>query len=87
MVARSNADLQRVIDQVTDPWGVKVTAVEIKDVGIPSGMQRAMARQAEAERERGVRDARRDPVDRVERRRELLHGPRGGVEPARSPAS
>jgi regulator of protease activity HflC (stomatin/prohibitin superfamily) len=49
---RLNEDLQRIIDEQTEPWGVKVTAVEIKDVGIPQGMQRAMARQAEAERER-----------------------------------
>ena len=47
-----NDALQQIIDEQTDPWGVKVTAVEIKDVEIPSGMQRAMARQAEAERER-----------------------------------
>jgi regulator of protease activity HflC (stomatin/prohibitin superfamily) len=49
---RLNEDLQQIIDDQTDPWGVKVTTVEIKDVGIPPGMQRAMARQAEAERER-----------------------------------
>jgi regulator of protease activity HflC (stomatin/prohibitin superfamily) len=49
---RLNEALQQIIDDQTDPWGVKVTAVEIKDVEIPSGMQRAMARQAEAERER-----------------------------------
>jgi regulator of protease activity HflC (stomatin/prohibitin superfamily) len=52
---RLNEALQQIIDEQTDPWGVKVTAVEIKDVGIPSGMQRAMARQAEAERERRAR--------------------------------
>ena len=49
---RLNEDLQRIIDEQTEPWGVKVTAVEIKDVGIPQDMQRAMARQAEAERDR-----------------------------------
>jgi regulator of protease activity HflC (stomatin/prohibitin superfamily) len=47
-----NSRLQEIIDEQTDPWGVKVSIVEIKDVEIPSGMQRAMARQAEAERER-----------------------------------
>lgn len=47
-----NSRLQEIIDQQTDPWGVKVSVVEIKDVEIPQGMQRAMARQAEAERER-----------------------------------
>jgi hypothetical protein len=49
---RLNEALQKIIDEQTDPWGIKVTTVEIKDVGIPQGMQRAMARQAEAERER-----------------------------------
>jgi regulator of protease activity HflC (stomatin/prohibitin superfamily) len=47
-----NAILQSIIDESTAPWGIKVTIVEVKDVEIPSGMQRAMARQAEAERER-----------------------------------
>ncbi|UIJ33997.1 slipin family protein [Allobranchiibius sp. GilTou73] len=49
---RLNADLQKVIDQQTEPWGIKVLIVEIKDVEIPGSMQRAIARQAEAERER-----------------------------------
>ena len=49
---RLNEDLQQIIDEQTEPWGIKVTTVEIKDVGIPQSMQRAMARQAEAERER-----------------------------------
>src|SRR3954466_2333721 len=47
-----NAILQGIIDEATGPWGVKVSAVEVKDVEIPASMQRAMARQAEAERER-----------------------------------
>ena len=47
-----NEQLQHIIDDQTEPWGVKVTAVEIKDVEIPERMQHAMARQAEAERER-----------------------------------
>ncbi len=47
-----NAILQSIIDESTAPWGIKVSIVEVKDVEIPSGMQRAMARQAEAERER-----------------------------------
>ena len=47
-----NEELQRIIDEQTDPWGVKVSVVEVKDVEIPSQMQRAMARQAESERER-----------------------------------
>ena len=47
-----NAILQGIIDEATAPWGIKVSIVEVKDVEIPAGMQRAMARQAEAERER-----------------------------------
>ena len=47
-----NAELQRIIDDQTEPWGIKVSTVEIKDVELPSSMQRAMARQAEAEREK-----------------------------------
>jgi regulator of protease activity HflC (stomatin/prohibitin superfamily) len=47
-----NAEIQQIIDEQTEPWGVKVTIVEIKDVELPQMMQRAMARQAEAEREK-----------------------------------
>src|SRR5690242_14682368 len=47
-----NAILQGIIDESTAPWGIKVSIVEVQDVEIPQGMQRAMARQAEAERER-----------------------------------
>jgi regulator of protease activity HflC (stomatin/prohibitin superfamily) len=47
-----NKDLRKVIDEQTEPWGVQVRVVEIKDVEIPEAMQRAMAREAEAERER-----------------------------------
>jgi regulator of protease activity HflC (stomatin/prohibitin superfamily) len=47
-----NHTLQEIIDRQTDPWGVKVTAVEVKDVSLPDSMKRAMAKQAEAERER-----------------------------------
>jgi regulator of protease activity HflC (stomatin/prohibitin superfamily) len=49
---RLNADLQQIIDEQTEPWGIKVTIVEIKDVEIPEQMQQALARQAEAERNR-----------------------------------
>jgi regulator of protease activity HflC (stomatin/prohibitin superfamily) len=52
---RLNEDLQQIIDEQTEPWGVKVSVVEIKDVEIPGDMQRAMARQAEAERNRRAR--------------------------------
>jgi regulator of protease activity HflC (stomatin/prohibitin superfamily) len=47
-----NAELQKVIDDQTEPWGIKVTNVEVKNVDLPAEMQRALARQAEAERER-----------------------------------
>ena len=49
---RINSELQAIIDRQTDPWGIKVSAVEVKDVELPSEMRRAMAKQAEAERER-----------------------------------
>src|SRR6266487_3628982 len=47
-----NERLQRIIDEQTEPWGIKVTIVEVKDVELPQSMQRAMAKQAEAEREK-----------------------------------
>lgn len=49
---RLNQDLQRILDTQTDPWGIKVSAVEVKHVDLPEDMRRAMARQAEAEREK-----------------------------------
>ncbi|MEA3337136.1 MAG: SPFH domain-containing protein [Chloroflexota bacterium] len=49
---RINQKLQQIIDEATEPWGVKVSVVEVKDVELPQSMQRAMARQAEAEREK-----------------------------------
>jgi regulator of protease activity HflC (stomatin/prohibitin superfamily) len=49
---RLNQQLQHILDQRTDPWGIKVSAVEVKHVDLPADMQRAMARQAEAEREK-----------------------------------
>jgi regulator of protease activity HflC (stomatin/prohibitin superfamily) len=49
---RLNHELQHILDQRTDPWGIKVSAVEVKHVDLPENMQRAMARQAEAEREK-----------------------------------
>lgn len=49
---RINEELQKVIDEQTEPWGIKVSVVEIKDVELPQSMQRVMARQAEADRER-----------------------------------
>jgi regulator of protease activity HflC (stomatin/prohibitin superfamily) len=52
---RLNAQLQQILDHQTDPWGIKVSAVEVKHVDLPQDMQRAMARQAEAEREKRAR--------------------------------
>jgi regulator of protease activity HflC (stomatin/prohibitin superfamily) len=49
---RLNQELQQILDQHTDPWGIKISAVEVKHVDLPPDMQRAMARQAEAEREK-----------------------------------
>ena len=49
---RLNESLQKIIDEHTEPWGIKVSVVEIKDVEIPGSMQQALARQAEAERNR-----------------------------------
>ena len=49
---RLNQELQQILDQHTDPWGIKVSSVEVKHVDLPQDMQRAMARQAEAEREK-----------------------------------
>jgi regulator of protease activity HflC (stomatin/prohibitin superfamily) len=69
-----NEQLQQIIDEQTEPWGVKVSIVEIKDVELPQSMQRAMARQAEAEREKrakiihaqGEHDAAQELADAAE---------------------
>lgn len=50
-----NGEIRKIIDEMSDPWGIKVTSVETKDVNIPQGMQRAMAKEAEAEREKRAR--------------------------------
>ncbi|ADT84003.1 slipin family protein [Thermococcus barophilus] len=71
-----NRELQRIIDEATDPWGIKVTTVEIKDVELPTGMQRAMARQAEAERERRARitlaEAERQAAEKLREAAEII---------------
>ncbi|BAA30619.1 slipin family protein [Pyrococcus horikoshii] len=71
-----NMQLQRIIDEATDPWGIKVTAVEIKDVELPAGMQKAMARQAEAERERRARitlaEAERQAAEKLREAAEII---------------
>ena len=77
-----NEDLQRIIDEQTEPWGIKVLAVEIKDVGIPQDMQRAMARQAEAERDRRAKvinaEAEFQAAARLAEAADLLSGNSGG---------
>ncbi|ASJ04940.1 MULTISPECIES: slipin family protein [Thermococcus] len=71
-----NLQLQKIIDEATDPWGIKVSTVEIKDVELPSGMQRAMARQAEAERERRARillaEAERQAAEKLREAAEII---------------
>ena len=64
---RLNDSLQQIIDEQTEPWGIKVTIVEIKDVEIPDGMQHALARQAEAERNRRARSSTRRASSRRRR--------------------
>ena len=71
-----NLQLQKIIDEATDPWGIKVSTVEIKDVELPSGMQKAMARQAEAERERRARillaEAERQAAEKLREAAEII---------------
>ncbi|AMQ18130.1 slipin family protein [Thermococcus peptonophilus] len=71
-----NRELQKIIDEATDPWGIKVTTVEIKDVELPAGMQRAMAKQAEAERERRARitlaEAERQAAEKLREAAEII---------------
>ena len=73
---RLNADIQRVLDSQTDAWGIKVSNVEIKDVDINETMIRAIARQAEAERERRAKVR----AYRARARRCLTVGHRVGLE-------
>ena len=63
-----NQNLQKIIDEQTEPWGIKVAVVEIKDVELPSTMQRAMAKQAEAEREKRARSSTPTASSRLRRR-------------------
>ncbi len=83
---RLNDELQRIIDEQTEPWGIKVTTVEIKDVEIPQTMQRAMARQAEAERERRAKiisaEGEFQAADKLAQAAAVI-----GAEPVSDPAS
>jgi len=71
-----NIELQKIIDEATDPWGIKVTTVEIKDVELPADMRAAMARQAEAERERRARillaEAERQAAEKLREAAEII---------------
>ncbi len=78
-----NKELQQIIDEATDPWGIKVSAVEIKDVELPKEMQRAMAAQAEAERNRRARvisaDAEFQAAKKIAEAANVLEKEEGGL--------
>jgi regulator of protease activity HflC (stomatin/prohibitin superfamily) len=78
-----NKHLQQIIDEATDPWGIKVSAVEIKDVELPKEMQRAMAAQAEAERNRRARiisaDAEFQAAKKIAEAARVLQQEKGGM--------
>ena len=82
---RLNVELQQIIDEQTEPWGVKVTTVEVKDVELPADMQRAIARQAEAERERRAKIIAAD--GEFQAAREALAGGRTSSARTRRPSS
>ena len=83
-----NAILQGIIDEATGPWGIKVSIVEVKDVEIPSGMQRAMARQAEAERERRAKIINSEgEFQAAERLKDAARRDRGASDRAAAPLS
>jgi regulator of protease activity HflC (stomatin/prohibitin superfamily) len=70
-----NEELQKIIDEQTEPWGVKVSVVEVKDVEIPQNMQRAMARQAESERERRAAEGEYQASERLRQAADRLESP------------
>ncbi|MEA1959915.1 MAG: slipin family protein [Bacillota bacterium] len=78
-----NQTIQQIVDDATDPWGIKVTAVEIKDVVLPSEMQRAIARQAEAERDRRAAviqaEGEQQAAQRLAQAAEILNESPGGL--------
>jgi regulator of protease activity HflC (stomatin/prohibitin superfamily) len=79
-----NMRLQKIIDQQTDPWGIKVSTVEIKHVDIPQEMQRAIARQAEAERERRAKvihaDGELQAADKLNRAAKIISETPAGIQ-------
>lgn len=78
-----NQRIQKIVDEATDPWGIKVTAVEIKDVVLPSEMTRAIARQAEAERSRRAAiiqaEGEHQAAEQLAQASEVLTGVEGGL--------
>lgn len=78
-----NRTIQAIVDEATDPWGIKVTAVEIKDVVLPTEMQRAIARQAEAERIRRAAviqaEGERQAAEKLAQASEILSSREGGI--------
>jgi len=78
-----NQTIQKIVDESTDPWGIKVTGVEIKDVLLPTEMTRAIARQAEAERNRRSyiiqAEGERQASEELARASEILSGVEGGM--------
>lgn len=78
-----NQTIQKIVDESTDPWGIKVIAVEIKDVVLPSEMTRAIARQAEAERNRRAAiiqaEGERQAAEQLAQASEILTGAKGGL--------
>ena len=78
-----NQRLQKIIDEATDPWGIKISAVEIKDVELPKEMQRAMAAQAEAERDKRARiisaDAEFQAAKKIAEAAGVLETQKGGM--------
>lgn len=77
-----NQLIQKILDEATDPWGIKVTAVEIKDVGIPELLQKAISRQATAERERRAiivqAEGEKEAAEKLAEAAKILHSQDGG---------
>ncbi len=77
-----NQFIQKILDEATDPWGIKVTAVEIKDVGIPEQLQKAISRQATAERERRAivvqAEGEKEAAEKLSEAAQILNSQEGG---------
>jgi len=77
-----NQLIQKILDEATDPWGIKVTAVEIKDVGIPELLQKAISRQATAERERRAivvqAEGEKEAAEKLAEAAQILNSQEGG---------